>query len=221
MKGLMAYFAYRNDIKMMFGGITQMVMVMFCGISTFTKQYVDRGNIACRYRIANNASSFTPFRKFFVVFFYLLLAFFALSVFFNRCFVIDCFLILVATFYIFPIVFVLVFQLFVMGTFNIVFIPICKLFGFSVSVIIRIVARFAIILKPIFVVLVFAEVINRFCLFAFTTYFSYSNVSHFRFLNKRFWLEPVARYLLAVGSFYYTVKYSFVNIFLGGFSIGG
>lgn len=62
---------------------------------------------------------------------------------------------------------------------------------------------FAITMKAISLLNIFTEFRNRFDLFASRTTFCLNCISHFRFLNRRTWLEPFARPILVYGSFYF------------------
>lgn len=75
--------------------------------------------------------------------------------------------------------------------------------------------QFTVIIVTVFTNTTFVKLRQRFNFLAFGTLFRYDLVSHNRFLNKRFWLEPLfASYTLASGSLYINQSERDVNNFL-------
>ena len=172
----------RNNIKPMLRLIVG-VMILFCLCGTIIAlQSINSGQFASLYSITHCTFSFFSIGILQVVMFmgsnlnsY---ALFALFILFLIGFELFTFLL---------ITFLSSFAVFCLLVFFAIFQP----------------ANFAIISIAVFIIGLLVKFRKKFCFFANSASFRYDLLSHFRLLNRRLWLEPIARYALAVGSSYY------------------
>lgn len=199
----MTFFTNRNYIKPMLRCIIPMV-ILFCLCGAVTAlQSIRFGQSTFLYSICYSMSSLTLFRMSntilflvgfiffaFVITFLLNSAFFALSVALMRGF----------TFFGLAVSFLNSFAFF---SLTILFL---SSFTFLAFRIFR-ATSFAIRSMTVFGCTILMKFRQRFDLLAMRTSFRYDFSSHLRFSYKRFWSEPVAIHMVAVGSSYCTADW--------------
>jgi len=187
----MAIYANGDNVKPVLRCVAKMMMVLFCLFTARALQRIRAGQFASFNSVSQSITSLTIFRMAKKV---------ALRVAITGGFALWA--MLVTLFYNFAVWTLSVMFCSRLAFFCIIFVILFDTFQ---------VANFAIILAFIFCSVVLIKLRERFRLFAHSTGFHYNFSSHFRLLNRRFWLEPVAGHAPAVGSSYYTQQKNFVN----------
>lgn len=196
---VMTRYTNRNNIKVVFWFIAFVMVVVFCLLATGTLQSIRMGQFA-----ASNSNNYSVS---------------CLSAFWKTIVIFDISLSLA----IFAYLALLISLNGNSSSFSLVifcgrlYVAFSALFSLLVCFVAPITANLALITISIFSTMVFGKFRNRFDLLASTTSFGYDLLSHFRLLNRRFWLEPYARPVRVSGSLYFNRKAGFVNNFVGNF----
>lgn len=197
-KKSVALLANRNNVKVMFWFVALVVMILLGGFATGALQRIRMRQLAVSNGFCYGFTSFSSLRMANIISLYALtmhyFAVFTLPIMLPPSFAPFA---LIKTFSTHSAFFG--WTVFVIST------PLSCFAFFSLAVFFR--ALTTTYFTPVGVAIllrtVFTELGKWFDFFAFGTSFGYALLSHFRLQYRRFWLEPVARYALAVGSSYY------------------